>query len=363
MANHLRDGCAFVDEVTKGCPLVCFMKDTFRRFQSKSEFTAHIRSQLLSAGGVAELFKAGDEFKERYDTFDVEKKRALVEKLMELVEEPRFSYSYSQRRKTEETGVAGARIFCTYYCFLPSLSSDVFIYKLPPSTYFVIRLFEMTPSLMKVVYYKEQGVRASALEALVRDQSSGHWDIGALFAVRGSALNEMITLMNDAMDFVLDETFLDRMPIVLGVCFENLQKLDHQAIENDHIRHMHAYGRMLGVDVCNVYSLSESVASLIPHMGPEEELLDVCINWDDNQRRVSELEGTKTRYRLLEEHHPYERYGDDWIRISEPPAFYKANKKPSDGEPVPVSIRLWSYWRESIEGCRLCVEISVKRMD
>ena len=187
---------------------------------------------------------------------------------------------------------------------------------------------------MKVVCYKEKGVRASALQALVRDQSSGHWDVDALFAVRASALDEMITLMNDAMDFIVDEALLNRMPIALGVCFENLQKLDHQAlllIENDRIRHMHAYGRMPGVDIRNVYSLSESEARLIPHTDGEEELLDVCINWDDNQRRVSELEGTKTRYRLLEDHHPYEEYGDDWIRISEPPAFYQANKKPSDG--------------------------------
>ena len=223
---------------------------------------------------------------------------------------------------------------------------------------------------MQVVYHKEQGVRAYALRALVRDPSSGHWNGRALLAVRGSALGEITTLVNDAMDFIVDEALLERMPIALGFFFENMQKLNDQAlIQNDSIRHMHAYGRMLGADICNLYSLSDD-GRRIPYMEDEEELLDAHINWDDNPRRASVLEGTKTRYRSLENHHPYEKYAYYWIRINEPPAFFQANKKLSDGETqhVLVSIRLWSYWRESferssIERRRLCVQISVRRMD
>ena len=119
---------------------------------------------------------------------------------------------------------------------------------------------------MQVVYHKEQGVRAYALRALVRDPSSGHWNGRALLAVRGSALGEITTLVNDAMDFIVDEALLERMPIALGFFFENMQKLNDQAlIQNDSIRHMHAYGRMLGADICNLYSLSDD-GRRIPYM-------------------------------------------------------------------------------------------------
>ena len=59
----------------------------------------------------------------------------------------------------------------------------------------------------------------------------------------------------------------------------------------------------------------------------EEALLDIHINWDHNPLHVSELEGTETRYRTDEDHRDNEPYASAWIQISEPPTFYRADKK------------------------------------
>ena len=356
------DGCAFVDDLTANFRLSCFNDGKGNTFKSKSAFTKHLRNQMLSARYTAVLFYAVGEFEKQFKDFDFNRKRELTDKLIELAEEPRVYSTFSKRKRTQETGTSTTGIHFLAY------DSHNFVYAIYPNTMFIVSFERYHRNEIRMVCYKNEGERAKILQAFAEDPLSGLWDIKALFAVRNHTLSTLTTLIHDTIDFALNANFLERIPTVLEVCFENLQKLDQgdDRLLEDSVRHMHARGRMLGVDIRDITYISGPTDSPSTDSDDGNEvLLDVNINWDDNPHRTRELEGTKTRYR--NGHHGYGPEPNAWIQISEPPTFYSADKKllGEENENVfaPVSIRVWPYWRISSINRWLCVQISVKRMD